>query len=217
MAVRPEREAVVKVVSHNYMKSNLLIVFVKNAVQGKVKTRLSKTIGESNALIIYKQLLTLTQNAVNEVSSNVHIYFSDTLEQHNWRANATFVQKGEDLGERMFNAFRNGFELGYKNIVLIGSDLPEISADIIHKGFESLSGTNVVFGPSEDGGYYLIGLSQMISAIFTNKPWSQNHLLKDTLEDLSQEKIEVTLIDTLNDIDTFDDLKSHPNLLKLIE
>ena len=116
------------------------------------------------------------------------------------------TQKGEDLGERMLNAFKNGFEAGYKKIVLIGSDLPEINPDYIKKGIETLDNNEVVFGPAEDGGYYLVGMSNLIEDIFLNKPWSQPSLLKGTLQELHNLNISVGILGTLNDIDTYEDL-----------
>jgi rSAM/selenodomain-associated transferase 1 len=118
------------------------------------------------------------------------------------------VQNGIDLGERMLNAFKEGFDAGYKKIVLIGSDLPDIDAKHIIKGLDALESNEVVFGPAEDGGYYLIGLQKLIPEIFLNKPWSQPHLLKNTLQELQQLNVSVATLDTLNDIDTYEDLIS---------
>ncbi len=116
------------------------------------------------------------------------------------------VQKGNDLGERMKNAFQKGFEDGFQNIILIGSDLPDISKTHIKKGFEKLKSSQVVFGPAIDGGYYLIGISKMNTQIFENKPWSQPNLLDETLHELHNLNISVSILDALNDIDTFEDL-----------
>jgi hypothetical protein len=116
----------------------------------------------------------------------------------------------------MSNAFRDGFNDGYENIILIGSDLPNISAEIIQGGFNALKSSDVVFGPAEDGGYYLVGMTKFYNFIFKNKAWSTSNLLEDTLTELKQKKIDVSLIETLNDIDTFEDLQTYPNFLKLI-
>jgi len=111
-----------------------------------------------------------------------------------------------DLGERMKNAFIKGFEDGYERIVLIGSDLPDITAQHINKGLEALNKTEVVFGPAEDGGYYLVGLSKMHQSIFNDKPWSTSQLLEKTLKELRENNISCSTLDTLNDIDTYEDL-----------
>lgn len=188
------------------MNKNLLIVFVKNSVLGNVKTRLAKTIGNVGAFNIYNELVAITEKASSETNADKHIYFSDEVENFNWKNNKKFVQKGADLGIRMQNAFQNGFDLGYKNIILIGSDLPSISKEIIETGFDKLQQNDVVFGPAEDGGYYLIGMSKMNPSIFENKPWSKSELLAITLQELNAQKQSVAKIKTLNDIDTFEDL-----------
>lgn len=187
-------------------KKNLLIVFVKNIILGKVKTRLAKTIGDVGAFNIYSELFSITENASQKVNVKRHIYFSDVIIPSKWEGDKKFIQDGKDIGIRMQNAFQNGFNEGYENIILIGSDLPNISKKVIDSGFEALIKNDVVFGPAEDGGYYLIGLSTMNTTIFENKPWSQSELLDVTLEQLNEQQQSVELIETLNDIDTFEDL-----------
>jgi hypothetical protein len=188
------------------MSKNLLIVFVKNSILGKVKTRLAKTIGDVGAYKIYAELFSITEEASQKIEVDRHIYFSDVIIPSKWEKDQKFVQYGEDLGARMKNAFQHGFENNYDRIILIGSDLPTISEKIIAEGFKRLETNDAVFGPAEDGGYYLIGLSKMNNAIFEKKPWSQSTLLTVTLQELSEQKTTVSLLDTLNDIDTFEDL-----------
>lgn len=184
----------------------LLIIFVKNIKLGKVKTRLAKTIGDEGALEVYTQLVQITEKATETIDVDKLIYFSDTIINTKWKMVNKKVQIGNDLGERMHNAFYDGFKQGYESIVLIGSDLPEISAAIILNGFAALEQKEVVFGPAEDGGYYLIGMNSLNPMLFENKPWSKNNLLAITLQELSQENIAFSLIEMLNDIDTFEDL-----------
>ena len=188
------------------MSKNLLIVFVKNIILGKVKTRLAKTIGNDAAFSIYSELVAITEKATTKVKTDKHIYFSDEVISSKWKNDKKLVQKGADIGIRMQNAFQHGFDKGYENIILIGSDLPNISKEIIETGFEKLQQNDVVFGPAEDGGYYLIGMSKMNTSIFENKPWSQSDLLAVTLQELEAQNQSVELIETLNDIDTFEDL-----------
>lgn len=189
------------------MNKNLVIVFVKNAIAGKTKTRLAKTIGNIAALHVYKALLKVTKDAVQDANADVHIYFSNTIEQQTWTPFFKTTQQGNDLGERMQNAFTDGFTKGYKNIVLIGSDLPDISTFHINQALEALNDTDTVFGPAEDGGYYLVGMSSMYNFIFKNKAWSQPQLLQQTLDELQKQNVSFTHLETLNDIDTFEDLK----------
>lgn len=188
------------------MKKNLLIVFVKNSILGNVKTRLAKIIGDVGAFKIYSELVDITEKASQKVNVDRHIYFSDVIIPSKWTNDKKFVQEGKDLGIKMQHAFQNGFDEGYENIILIGSDLPDISKEIIESGFEKLQNNDVIFGPAEDGGYYLIGLSKINTSIFENKPWSQSELLTVTLDQLKEQQQSVGFIETLNDIDTFEDL-----------
>ena len=191
------------------MSKKLLIVFVKNILLGKVKTRLAKTIGKPAAFEVYKHLVEITEHETSKMKScDVHIYFSDVIIDDKWPNQQKFVQQGIDLGERMQNAFKNGFELGYQNIIGIGSDLPDLNAEIINHGFEKLNKNDAVFGPAEDGGYYLIGMNKLIKCTFVNKKWSTNDLLFVTKNELQEANYSIAELTTLNDIDTLDDLKS---------
>ncbi|MFD2726952.1 TIGR04282 family arsenosugar biosynthesis glycosyltransferase [Hyunsoonleella rubra] len=188
------------------MTKNLVIVFVKNIKLGKVKTRLAKTIGNQGAFEVYKELVDITEKATSEVEADKRIYFSDAVLDTKWVGFEKFVQQGEDLGVRMKNAFTKGFEHGYQRIVLIGSDLPDIDASHIYNGLKALEHSETVFGPAIDGGYYLIGLSKIHDCVFENKPWSQSILLQETLNELKSKSITFSILGTLNDIDTFEDL-----------
>ncbi|HIP37318.1 MAG TPA: glycosyltransferase [Crocinitomix sp.] len=191
------------------MSKQLLIVFVKNFNLGKVKTRLAKTIGDKKALDIYKQLVSITQNAILDVNVDKHIYFSEHINEKLWGTNdLKFVQEGHHLGEKMLNAINRGFKQGYKHIILIGSDLPDISATIIQQAFTYLKVSDYVFGPATDGGYYLIGMKEHSAFIFKNKPWSTPQLLNTTLVEIEQKQKRYTLLLPFNDIDTYEDFKS---------
>lgn len=188
------------------MTDALVIVFVKNIKLGTVKTRLAKTIGDFGAFEVYSELVKITEKATEQLEIDKRIYFSTAVVDTQWKDDFKTVQHGVDLGERMLNAFKDGFEAGYKKIVLIGSDLPEINETHIKKGIEALSENEVVFGPAEDGGYYLVGLSKIEESIFINKPWSQSSLLNVTLQELHKLKVSVGTLEPLNDIDTYEDL-----------
>ena len=189
------------------MSKGLIIVFVKNIVLGKVKTRLAKTIGDEAAFNIYSELVKITEKETTKADADRRIYFSDIIVDSKWLKDSKYVQNGLDLGERMKNAFIEAFNDGYEKVILIGSDLPDISKDILNQGLSALNKNDVVFGPAEDGGYYLIGLTKPHYQVFNNKPWSQPNLLETTLNDLKNQNIKFTLLETLNDIDTFEDLK----------
>lgn len=188
---------------------NLLIIFAKNSVPGKVKTRLAQSHGDAFAFEVYERLVGITEKESLLLSNtDIHVYFSDTITESPWSNQKKFVQKGTDLGERMKNAFEQGFSMGYQRIIGIGTDLPDLDAKIMSEALSKLESTDTVFGPSEDGGYYLIGMRKMIPEIFDNKPWSTDSLLRITLDELISLHFSTSQLEPLNDIDTIDDLKS---------
>ncbi|MBO3115705.1 TIGR04282 family arsenosugar biosynthesis glycosyltransferase [Winogradskyella sp. DF17] len=188
------------------MSRALVIVFVKNLEIGTVKTRLAKTIGDYGAYEVYSELVKLTEHVTLNLEEDIRVYFSQNVVSELWSNTSKHVQLGDNLGDRMLNAFRDGFNLGYDKIVLIGSDLPDLNKQLIERAISSLDNNDVVFGPADDGGYYLIGMNTLIPNIFKDKPWSQPNLLKVSIEELDELNRSVATLENLNDIDTFEDL-----------
>jgi len=193
------------------MSKNLLLVFTRNPALGKVKTRLAKTVGNTTALEIYTFLLERTRDIAMKVAADKAVYYSVKIRKNDiW--DATIFQKhqqvGEDLGIRMLHAFKNGFEAGYEKVLIIGSDLYDLTADTIANAFLALDKNDLVIGPAEDGGYYLLGMNSLEEKVFKNKDWGTATVRKDTLEDLKDKK--VFLLAPLNDVDIFEDIEHHP-------
>ncbi len=191
-----------------FMNKNLLIIFTRNPKLGKVKTRLSATIGNDSALKIYKFLLDHTVSVTKNLLVEKQVHYSVKVRNNDIWDNSIFNKKqqyGKDLGERMENAIQKGFEDGFKNIILIGSDLYDISQLDIEAAFNDLKNHNFVLGPAEDGGYYLLGMRMMKPPIFKHKKWGSNTVLKDTLSNLNNESYK--LLPIRNDIDIFEDIK----------
>lgn len=194
------------------MKENLLLVFCKNPVLGKVKTRLAAQIGNENALTVYKKLLTKTAQVINDLSCDIVLYYSDSViedDEFNTTAEEKKVQQGLDLGARMANAFKNGFK-AHEKIVIIGTDLWTLEPQNIENAFSALEQHTAVLGPSLDGGYYLLGLKKFIPRVFENKAWGTSEVFSKTMADLKEN--EVYLLNEKNDIDTLEDLQQHPDL-----
>jgi len=199
------------------MNKNLIIVFVRTPELGKVKTRLAKSIGGQSALTIYKLLLKHTAAVLHDLSFDKVVYYSEKVVENDFWDAAIFqkkTQKGSDLGERMQNAFETAFEDDYEKVLIIGSDLFDLKPTHITTAFKALETHDFAVGPSLDGGYYLLGMKQLHPALFKNKKWGTDSVLEHTLKDLQQQ--EVTLLEALNDIDTFEDLQQQPELLKKI-
>ena len=197
------------------MSNLLIIVFVRNPELGRVKTRLAKSIGDQAALETYKILSKHTSKIISEIDSDQLIFYSDKIQDNDiWTATncKKQIQTKGDLGQKMLAAFQFGFSLGYQKILIIGSDLYSLRPKHIESAFEQLENYDVVIGPALDGGYYLLGLNFIIPKIFKQKQWSTSSVLKETLSDLKE--FNVNLLEPLNDIDTYEDLKKEPQLLK---
>jgi uncharacterized protein len=193
------------------MKKELLIVFVKNPVLGKVKSRLAVAIGDQRALAVYKILLHHTMRIAENLECDKIVYYSDFVPEKDEWLSAGFgqgLQVGRDLGQRMEHAFENGFRAGYSHIVIIGSDCFELTQCHLVTAFENLENSNVVVGPAADGGYYLLGMTKLYDKLFKNKKWSSDSVYRDTIENLNDSNIAFYLLEKLNDIDTESDLET---------
>ncbi|MEM6515028.1 MAG: TIGR04282 family arsenosugar biosynthesis glycosyltransferase [Bacteroidota bacterium] len=195
-----------------------LIIFTRNPELGKCKTRLAKTIGDEAALAIYKYLLKHTSNMAERVNADRYVFYSENIiEDDIWKPEhfRKKIQQGEDLGERMYNAFEELLNLGYKKVCIIGSDLLDLDSQLIENAYDKLNESDAVIGPSEDGGYYLLATKNLYPEIFKNKVWGTESVLASTIKDLHSHKVH--LLKTLNDIDTFEDTKVYEELKPYFE
>jgi len=191
------------------------MVFVRNPQLGSVKTRLAATVGDKVALEIYIELMRHTAEVTNKVSADKKVFYSEKIEKNDVWTEMNFskaLQTKGTLGQRMEKAFITAFEKGYKKVLIVGSDLYSLKASHIEKALHQLDKKEVVIGPAQDGGYYLLGLKKNLPALFCNKSWGTSTVLKETLTDLKLKSI--FLMEPLNDIDNFEDLKKETKLLK---
>jgi rSAM/selenodomain-associated transferase 1 len=196
------------------MSKNLLLIFTRNPELGKAKTRLAKTVGDETALEIYKFLLEKTRDISSKVTSDKAVYYSIKIRENDIWDSSTYQkhqQVGEDLGIRMLNAFKNGFKAGYEKVMIIGSDLYDLTSENIENAFDQLNNNDLVIGPAEDGGYYLLGMNSLHSTIFKNKNWGTETVRKDTLSDLKDKKVK--LLAFKNDIDVYEDIINIPEIM----
>lgn len=187
----------------------LLMLFVRNPVQGKVKTRLAASVGPEKALEIYLQLLRHTRDVTRELPVQKLVYYSDTVDKNDLWPNEQYqkrVQPSGDLGEKMEAAFAAAFAEGYTAVVIIGSDCLQLTSDIILKAYHELEQQDVVIGPALDGGYYLLGMKQLHPELFRNKHWSTAHVFPDTLRDVEHLHLSYALLPRLSDVDYVEDL-----------
>ena len=192
-----------------------LIIFQKNADFGKVKTRLAKTAGPDEALRIYKLLTAQTHKAASASTAQKWLFYSDRYEPdfENNRSYEIRVQRGDDLGQRMCNAFAVVFAAGAEQAVIIGTDCPGLNSEILREAYAALELYDVVAGPAADGGYYLLGMKRLYAALFTNKNWSTETVLADTLHDAKLLGLMSYQLSVLSDVDTEEDWNAHAHLI----
>lgn len=190
------------------MIKDLLLILTRNPELGKCKTRLAAKVGDQTALDIYKFLLDHTVSFTKDLEVTKWVYYSEKIWKDDIWNPKTYhkkLQKGKDLGERMLNAFKEGFEAGFENIIVIGSDMYHLNQTDLENAFSKLNNHDYVVGPAEDGGYYLLGMKTLNETLFLGKEWGTDSVLTDTLKDLKSE--EVALLDEKNDIDYYEDIK----------
>lgn len=193
----------------NQNVSLALLIFAKNPLLGKVKTRLARTLGDENALVIYQHLLNITRQNTDLLRGVTrHLFYSDFIDHTDEWQNAIYqkhLQQGIDLGARMYNAF----SLCWKNashLIIIGSDCPTLNTDIITLAFNELHNHNFVIGAATDGGYYLLGINKNTfitppQYLFENMVWSTSDVLTTTLHRIEVAQKNVFLLPTLTDVD----------------
>lgn len=188
------------------MKKEVVLVFQRNEVLGKVKTRLAARVGEELAMEIYRYLLNKTYLALKEITVPITTYFSEFIPENPIHsAENKLVQVGGDLGERMKNAFAAHLESGMEKVVLIGTDCPSLEGIHLLQAFEALEHSDLVLGPARDGGYYLIGMKRRADFLFEGITWSSELVLSQTLALAADQGLHSSLLPILEDIDSPED------------
>ncbi|MBI2354367.1 MAG: TIGR04282 family arsenosugar biosynthesis glycosyltransferase [Deltaproteobacteria bacterium] len=190
-----------------------LIIFAREAVPGKVKTRLAASVGPQAAAGIYDGMLRDVLEGCRRLADVTPVLFwsrTDTpfevlAARYGHQARE---QSDGDLGERMGNAFAETFTDGSDICCIIGSDSPDLPPAYIRHAFELLEGgeADAVFGPAEDGGYYLLGLRENRRELFEGIPWGTPQVLETSLERARSLGLRSAFLPPWYDIDTLDDL-----------
>ena len=198
------------------MRANALVIMAKAPLAGQVKTRLLPALSPERAARLAKALLVDQLNHVRRMASaDLYLAFAPEearllMEQLAPPLFGLFPQQGADLGARMQGVFEKLFRGGYRNIVLIGSDLAAVPLRFFDQAYRFLESRQqrVVLGPSRDGGYYLIGCNQPTPELFSEMSWSHDAVLTQTLAKLDGLKIAHELLPGWLDVDTPDDLRA---------
>jgi rSAM/selenodomain-associated transferase 1 len=198
----------------NQIATNALLVFVKNPIEGKVKTRLAQSVGAQRALEIYIKLLHHTATVCAEVDATRIIYYSHFIDYNDlWNVEhfkKRLQHQSADLGKRLEYALLEAMK-HHEKVIVIGSDCPGIDTHMIQNAFNQLDHYDMVIGPATDGGFYLLGLNRWEKDLFTQIEWSTNKVFKQLIQNSGSWRIQ--RLSPLSDIDTLSDWKKHQHLL----
>ena len=166
-----------------------LLIFARLPKAGANKTRLIPALGAENATLVYRQLVERTLSQARQLANErgcqasvcytggpaceVRVAFGDDL--------AYCEQVGQSLGDRLQHATKSAFEAGARRVVVIGTDCPSLTSSDLTNAFEQLEAHDIVIGPAQDGGYYLIGLNAQRASLFADIDWSTSQVLEQTL------------------------------------
>jgi rSAM/selenodomain-associated transferase 1 len=194
--------------------NNNLLLFVKYPENGGVKTRLAKSIGDAAAVSLYKCFVEDILSSLQCINAHTWICYypeSSIDDMPGWLGSSYFylLQKGENLGKRLQHCFKSSFDKGFEKTIVLASDIPEISENIINNAFKILEYKDAVIGPSFDGGYYLVGFNKKSYAaqIFDDISWSTDLVYEETLRKIEAYKLRYSVLDKINDMDTIDDIR----------
>ncbi|NET54885.1 MAG: glycosyltransferase [Symploca sp. SIO2E6] len=191
-----------------------LIVFTRYPEPGKTKTRMIPALGAEGAASLQRQLTENTLLQVKELAAShpvsVEVHFTGASEQlmQAWLGSDLVYQPQAegDLGKRMASAFAASFAAGMTRVVIIGIDCPDLKSQLMEQAMEALGQNDLVLGPAEDGGYYLIGLQRTIKELFVGISWGTSQVRQQTLEIAHQLDLAIAFLPLLKDLDRPEDL-----------
>jgi rSAM/selenodomain-associated transferase 1 len=200
---------------------NAIIVFARLPIPGEVKTRLAASIGDVAAAGFYKSCAERLFHNLFELqqSAPLHIFCADgdhIAAMKEWiRLPVAFhAQRGEDLGDRMRNAFDDVFAMGAAKAVIVGTDIPELTARHVQQAFLMLDIHDVVIGPAHDGGYYLLAMKRPLD-LFSSMEWSTNAVASETRKRVLRGGFTLAQLEELRDVDTAEDYHAFASGAKL--
>lgn len=196
-------------------RTTVILFFLKHPLPGQVKSRLAAVIGAVAAVRLYRAFVEDMLDTIDRtgLSCRIYVHPPDALPAvSSWlgRRRSYQPQEGADLGERMANAFRGIFLDGVSRAVLIGSDLPDLPADLLQKALDALKQSDAVIGPARDGGYYLVGFQRetFLPDVFQDIAWGSADVFDRTMERFRSGCASVHVLPIWADVDTVGDLRS---------
>ena len=199
------------------MDRTSLNIFAKAPILGTVKTRMSPPLSPAQCLRLHRALLNHTLARMRpliaagvEASLCLTGTLQEALEQAGRMEAGGFgldVQQGAHLGERLSHALTTRFSQGYSKVIFVGTDCPRLGSKTVRDAIRALNRHEVVIGPAQDGGYYLIGFAACLPEILQGIPWGTPAVYETTLDRLRQRRVGLKSLERQADLDTFGDLK----------
>jgi hypothetical protein len=190
----------------------VLGIFAKEPRPGQVKSRLAATIGADAATRLYDAFLRDLLPRLMTIDATRVLAFASPADHDFFRVLCgeyfeLELQVGSDLGARMATFFQNQFARGASRVILVGSDSPDLPLQRIEQAFARLDDQDVVVGPSDDGGYYLVAMRKLVCDIFAGIEWSTANVFTQTAQRLRQIGVRYSLLEPWYDVDLPDDLR----------
>ena len=205
------------------MPDTALVVMARYPQAGTTKTRLARTIGDKETVRLYQAFLTDLAHKFAGHVCDLHwaytpadvnyLSFMATLAPSLTRHMHAFPQQGIDLGARLHHVFRWTHDREYRSTIVIGSDSPQISLKIVEQARKALDKADVVLGPADDGGYYLIAMRRPYD-VFSGIPMSTSIVAQKTIELAERQGLKVHTLEHVFDIDELPDLVRLARLLE---
>jgi len=196
-----------------YMKDNAIIIFTRFPSINKVKTRLSKNLDSNLVLEIHKAMIKDTINVCKNDFADVILFITeyeklnDNTREFFSFENKIYPQGDFSFGEKMKNAFKKTFEMGYKKVILIGTDIPTLRKEDISFALNSLDNYDVCIHKTFDKGYYLIGLKNIVDEVFDENIFKGENVFENTVEIFKKQNLSYSTGRILMDIDEKSDLE----------
>ena len=196
-----------------------IIFFTRAPIAGRTKTRMQPYLSPDECAALHKSMIEDIYKECVKIQADIFVYYTPLeglgrLYKLIGKESTYRLQKGADLGEKMYDAIAEVLDFGYESCILIGSDIAELRKEHLNTAFDKLEYADVVFGKTVDGGYYLVGMKRAVKEVFEVEKYGNSDVFANTLKRLSNLGLKVAYTKTLYDIDTKDDLALHRQRLR---
>ena len=194
-----------------------LLIFSRYPIPGQTKTRLIPALGATGAAAFHRHMATQLlhqartyREQLQPQTLDIQVWFTGGSPEAmaTWFGSdvAYYPQASGDLGDRLWSAMAHNLQIAPGPVVVVGTDCPDLDAQVLAQGFHALETADLVLGPALDGGYYLLGLTQPWPQLFQAIPWSSDRVLSKTLEVANRLNLRIKQLLPLKDCDRPEDL-----------